>query len=92
MRMLRAIAAMILLSQVVFAGEKASFKIEGMTCGSCVSMIKAKVCKLEGVEACEVKVGEMTLTSKSTLNLEKIKQAVVSAGEYKITSEKVEKN
>ncbi|MCX7977622.1 MAG: heavy-metal-associated domain-containing protein, partial [Bdellovibrionaceae bacterium] len=37
------------------------YKIEGMTCGSCVRAVKKSVCKLPGINKCEVEVGSLTL-------------------------------
>ena len=78
------------LGMSAFAAEKGTYKIDGMTCGSCVKMIKSKVCQMEGVKSCEVKIGEMVLTSDAKLDEAKIKEAVTSAGDYKVTDVKVE--
>lgn len=84
------ILAAIFWSTLSFA-DTGTFKIDGMTCGSCVKAIKAKVCNMEGVATCEVKVGEMKIETKegTKLDLEKIKELVGKAGEYTITDSKI---
>jgi len=68
--------------------ETTSYEVSGMTCNSCVKALKAKVCKLEGVDKCEVSVGKMILTPKAGVSLDeqKVKDAVTSAGDFKVTS------
>lgn len=74
--------SLIFLSLNVFASESTKYKIEGMTCGGCVAAVEAQVCKLEGIESCKVKVGEVELSLKknATLSIEKISEAVTKAG------------
>jgi copper chaperone CopZ len=75
--------------------EVGTFKIEGMTCGGCVKMIKAGVCdKLSEVaDKCEVKVGSMEITTKAGKNLDikQIEQLISATGEYKMKSSEIKK-
>lgn len=63
--------------------ETRSYDIKGMTCGSCVKMIDAQVCKLPNLESCKVEIGKVTVTAP-TLDDEVIKAAVAKAGEYSV--------
>ena len=60
------------------------YKIKGMHCGGCVKSIKAKVCKLEGIEKCEVAVGSLKISTKDPVVFtpEQIQDALSKAGEY----------
>lgn len=89
MHMMRAVLTLSFISVVSFADQTGNFKIEGMTCEGCVKMVKSKVCHLPGIEACDVKVGSVTLKSKSNLDVEAIKKAVDSTGVYKVVSEQI---
>ncbi len=62
------------------------YKIKGMHCGGCVKSIKAKVCKLEGIEKCEVAVGSLKISTKDPIVFtpEQIQDALSKAGEYTI--------
>lgn len=77
----------------VASAETAEFKISGMTCGSCVKVIKGKVCGSPELSSCEVKVGSMVLKSKEgqTLDIEKFKSLVNATNEYKVTDTKTSK-
>ncbi len=69
-------------------GANYNVEISGMTCGGCVSAIKSKLCKMDGVAECKVEVGKATLVSKDGIKLDenKIKELVSQAGsEYKAT-------
>lgn len=79
-------AATLFLPLFAMAGPS-TYKVSGMTCGSCVKAVKAKVCKLEGVEKCEVTIGKVILTAKPgvTLDDKMVSAAVEKAGEYKVT-------
>lgn len=67
--------------------ETKSYTMSGMTCGSCVKSVSAQVCKLPGVEKCEVDINKMTLTGK--LDDKAISQAVEKAG-FTVASSKAE--
>lgn len=73
--------------------ETTTYKIAGMHCGGCVSMIKSTVCGLEGVDKCEVSIGKVVISPKTgiTITDEQIKAAVSKAGDYKVTGSKVSK-
>lgn len=81
----------LLFSQSAFS-ETAQFKIKGMHCGGCVDAIKAEVCEANdlGLLQCDVKVGEMNLSSLSNqkLDIDKIKTLVKKAG-YEVASVKM---
>ncbi|HRO67952.1 MAG TPA: heavy-metal-associated domain-containing protein [Pseudobdellovibrionaceae bacterium] len=59
--------------------ETKTYTLDGMTCGSCVKSVKAQVCKLPGVETCEVEINKVTLTGKA-LDDKAIEGAVSKAG------------
>jgi len=66
--------------------ETNTYEVSGMTCNSCVKALKAQVCKLDGIEKCDITIGKMVLSSKAgtPLNETKIKEAVAHAGDYKV--------
>ncbi|MFN7453967.1 MAG: heavy-metal-associated domain-containing protein [Pseudobdellovibrionaceae bacterium] len=78
------------LSLPAFA-ETAKMEISGMTCGSCVKAVKAKVCKMEGLAECKVDVGSLELISKdgSKIDVKKVEELVKSAGDYAVTKSEV---
>lgn len=67
--------------------ETATFTVSGMTCGSCAKAIRNKVCKMEGLESCEVKVGSVVVTTKTgtAVDTKKVEELIASSGEYKVT-------
>jgi mercuric ion binding protein len=67
--------------------EASTYTVSGMTCKTCVKAVKAKVCKIEGVEKCEVSIGKVVLTPKAGATLKdlEVSQAIEKAGEYKVT-------
>lgn len=83
-------ASVLGFSSLVMA-ETATLKVEGMTCGSCVKMIKSKVCALDGIADCNVEVGSVVLTAKdgSKIDLQKVTEAIKSAGKYEVVSSSV---
>mgnify|MGYP000851764450 CR=1 FL=1 len=79
--------SVLLSSMMAFAGQT-TVEISGMTCGGCVSAVKSKLCKMEGVAECKVEVGKATLVTKAgvTLDSKKISDLVTEAGsDYKAT-------
>lgn len=72
-------------SQVSLA-ETVTYNVEGMHCGSCAKMIKSEVCKMEGLEKCEVSMGKVVISPKAgiLINQDQIQAAMAKAGEYKI--------
>lgn len=83
-------ALLILLSSAIalpaFA-ESLEYTVEGMHCGSCAKAIQAQVCKLEGLESCEVTVGKISLSPKAGVKVsqEQVEALMSKAGPYKIT-------
>lgn len=72
--------------------ETAQFEVKGMHCGSCAKMIEAKVCKIEGLSKCEVKMGSISMISKAGVSIDpkKVQALVTEAGEeYSITKSDV---
>lgn len=79
------ILASLFVSQIALAGAT-TYNVEGMHCGSCVKAIKAQVCKMDGLDACEVSLGKVMITPKTGVSIsqEQIQAAMAKAGEYKI--------
>lgn len=73
------------VSQLALA-DATTYNVEGMHCGSCVKAIKAQVCKIEGLETCEVSLGKVVISPKTGINIsqDQIQAAMAKAGEYKI--------
>ncbi|MNL11953.1 zinc/cadmium/mercury/lead-transporting ATPase [compost metagenome] len=67
--------------------ETTTYNVEGMHCGSCAKSISAQVCKMDGIEKCDVTVGKVVITPKAgtTITKEQVQTAMSKAGEYKIT-------
>lgn len=80
------LASLFLMAGSAFAETK-TYTMRGMTCGSCVKAVSNQVCKLPGIEKCEVDINKMTLTG--TLNDSAIAQAVEKAG-FALVAPKVE--
>ncbi|MEK2644874.1 heavy-metal-associated domain-containing protein [Bdellovibrio sp. BCCA] len=76
----------LLLSQTALA-ETITYAVEGMHCGSCAKAIKAQVCKMDGLEKCDVTMGKVVISPKTGINIsqEQIQAAISKAGEYKVT-------
>lgn len=84
-------ALLLILSSVLTLPALANsieYTVEGMHCGSCAKAIKAQVCKLEGLESCDVTVGKITLSPKAGVSVtkEQIEALMTKAGPYKITN------
>ncbi|GAA3700496.1 heavy-metal-associated domain-containing protein [Nonomuraea antimicrobica] len=60
----------------------ATYQVEGMTCGHCVSAVTAEVGKVAGVSGVEIDLaaGAVTVTSETPLDVALIDAAVVEAG------------
>ncbi|GII60054.1 metal-binding protein [Sphaerisporangium krabiense] len=60
----------------------ATYTVEGMTCGHCVSSVKEEVGEVDGVGAVEVDLatGLLTVSGDGPLNDDKIVAAVEAAG------------
>lgn len=80
------IASLLFLSQAALA-ETITYNVEGMHCGSCAKAIKAQVCKMDGLESCEVTMGKVVISPKTGINIsqDQIQAAISKAGEYKVT-------
>ena len=79
------LAATFSLSQFALA-ETITYDVKGMHCGSCAKSISAQVCKMDGLESCEVSVGKVVISPKTgfTFSQDQIQAAISKAGEYKI--------
>lgn len=64
-----------------------TYRVEGMTCGHCVSAVTTELSKLADVTGVEVDLdsGEVTVTSDASLDDEAVRAAVDEAG-YEMTS------
>ncbi|MEO7368874.1 MAG: cation transporter, partial [Gemmatimonadaceae bacterium] len=61
--------------------EHAKLKIEGMSCGHCVSTVESALRTVDGVEVENVAVGSASLDyNPATTDMEKIRAAVSDAG------------
>ena len=56
--------------------------VSGMTCGHCVSAVKAEVGKIDGVTEVDVELesGQVTIASEHEVGLEALRAAVDEAG------------
>lgn len=84
--------AMIIFSANFAFADTATFKIEGMTCQSCVKHVKKDVCdKMQDLEKCEVSVGSVKMVSKAgtSIDTKKVEELVLSTGSYKVISSDV---
>lgn len=77
------LALSVLLAALMTQAETKTYTVEGMTCGGCVGMVKANVCKIPGLDACKVEVGKVVVTA-AHLDDDQISAAVAKAGEYKV--------
>ncbi|KMO71313.1 heavy-metal-associated domain-containing protein [Mycolicibacterium chlorophenolicum] len=57
-----------------------TFKVQGMTCGHCVSTVKAAVGSVPGVQAVEVDLATGTVTATGALSEHAVVQAISQAG------------
>ncbi len=82
----------LLFSQAALA-DTITYDVEGMHCGSCAKSIKAQVCKMDGLEKCEVSMGKIVITPKAGISItqDQVQSAVTEAGEYKVTGSKTSK-
>ena len=69
------------------------YQIKGMKCADCVESVKKAVCGMNGIEKCDVSVGEATLevAPGTRLDQKSIAKAVKEAGHFSVKNyEKVE--
>ena len=74
--------------------EEKSYAVTGMSCAACSAHVQKTVCKLDGIESCEVNLATEKLNLKydgSKLDFEKLKKTVEDAG-YGLLEEKKYKN
>ena len=62
------------------------YKVQGMTCGSCVSTVKATVGSVPGVQAVEVDLATGTVTATGEPSEESVIQAISRAG-YEVVAD-----
>ena len=60
----------------------ATYKVDGMTCGHCVSAVSGELAKLTGVTdvAVDLDRGLVTVTSDATLDTDAVRAAIDEAG------------
>jgi len=60
----------------------ATYTVQGMTCGHCVSSVKEEVAEVAGVDAVDVDLasGALTVTSEQPVDAAAIRAAVEEAG------------
>ena len=89
---LLALVIMLALTVVSFAGEKkAEIKIDGMTCGNCVSKVKTALEKTTGVKSADVSLETNTAVvvyDDSKTDEASLKKAVNSTGFKVVDAEK----
>ncbi len=64
------ILVLISLTSFLAFAETYEYKIDGMTCQGCKSMVKGTICELPGIKTCEVEIGSMKLTSEDGKTLD----------------------
>ncbi|MBX3042008.1 MAG: heavy-metal-associated domain-containing protein [Bdellovibrionaceae bacterium] len=80
------VALVVLVMPFSTLAETKTYTLEGMTCQSCVKSVKAQVCKIPGLDTCEVELNKVTLSGK-TLDEKLIESAITKAG-YSILPKK----
>ncbi|CAM3320301.1 heavy-metal-associated domain-containing protein [Kibdelosporangium persicum] len=67
--------------------SQATYTVQGMTCGHCVSSVTEEVEQIEGVRAVDVDLatGKVTVTSDRDLDVDEVRAAVTEAG-YQLAS------
>lgn len=90
-----ALLALSLLALPLFArAESTTYAVKGMHCGACVQALQAKVCKMDGLEKCEVSMGKILIVPKPGVQISQaqVQSKMTEVGEdYKITGAKSEK-
>lgn len=76
------LALTLILAGAVHAETKV-YEVKGMHCEECAKTISDMVCKIPGVEKCQVEVGKMTLTAKH-LDDAAVQKTLGEAGRYKV--------
>lgn len=91
---MKALVLALAMTAGIAHAETTVYKVKGMHCGACVQALDAKVCKMDGVEKCEVKMGQITLTPKAGIRITKdqVQAKMTEVGDdYKIVSAKDQK-
>lgn len=61
--------------------EQTTLRIEGMSCGHCVSRVQKAIARLEGVHVDQVEIGSARVTyDPDHVSLQRIREAVEGAG------------
>lgn len=65
----------------------ATFRVDGMTCGHCVSSVQNEVSSIPGVTSVDVDLtaGHVTVTSDSSIDSDAVRSAVEEAGYEVVT-------
>lgn len=74
--------ATVALAGVLAQAETKVYEVKGMHCDECAKTISEKICKMPGIEKCEVEVGKMTLTAKH-LDDAAVQKSLGEIGRYK---------
>lgn len=86
------LSAILTVFSATAPADTGRFAVSGMHCSACAKSIAAKVCKMEGVEKCDVKVGSIEMTTKegTALDAKKVEELVAATSdEYKVTKSEV---
>ncbi|ALG07244.1 heavy-metal-associated domain-containing protein [Kibdelosporangium phytohabitans] len=67
--------------------SQATYTVQGMTCGHCVSSVTEEVGQITGVSSVDVDLttGKVTVTSDEDLDIDDVRAAVTEAG-YQLAS------
>lgn len=91
---MKALVIALALTAGIAHADTTVYKVKGMHCGACVQALDAKVCKMDGVEKCEVKMGQIAITPKTglTITQDQVQAKMSEVGDdYKIVSSKTQK-
>lgn len=80
------IIASLMFSQIALA-ETITYEVKGMHCEACANSIKEEVCKMQGLEKCDVTVGKVIITPKAgtKVSQDQVQSMISKAGNYQIT-------
>ncbi len=64
----------------------ATYTVDGMTCGHCVSAVKSEVSAIPGVTDVQLDLNtrQLAVTSDSPVDFDRIVEAVAEAGDYSV--------
>lgn len=85
MKMIIASLMTLLASQSALA-DSTTYDVKGMHCDSCAAVVKSHVCKMDGIEKCDVTVGKIVISPKAgvTISADQIQAVLSKAGDYKL--------